>query len=138
MQVLALRLKVNKASPIMALHIEGKQNAISDVPLRSFGSTPAWHRESDLKFLTLFSSLFTLPYQNSWTGFHLNSKVVMHVISMLRTRHSNLEEWHRLPKTGTHAGIIGLPMSNLWNGPISTEYPVWTSVLMSHGICGKG
>ena len=31
-QVLALRLKVNKASPITALHIEGKQNAISDVP----------------------------------------------------------------------------------------------------------
>jgi hypothetical protein len=31
-QVLALRLKVNKASPITALHIEGKQTAISDVP----------------------------------------------------------------------------------------------------------
>ncbi len=113
-QVLALRLKANKASPITALHIEGKKNAISDVPLRSFGSTPAWHHESDSKFLTLFNSLFPLPYQNSWTGFHLNSKVVMRVIFTLRTRHSDLEEWRRLPRTGTHTGIIGPPMSNLW------------------------
>jgi hypothetical protein len=113
-QALALWLKASKTCPITALHIEGKQNAISDVPSRSFGSNPAWHRNSDLDFLTLFNSLFPLPSQNSWTGFHLNSKVVMRVISTLRMQHSDLEEWHRLPRTGTQAGIIGTPMSNLW------------------------
>jgi hypothetical protein len=115
-QALALRLKASKTCPITitTLHIEGKQNAISDVPSRSFGSNPAWHRDSDLDFLTLFNSLFPLPSQNSRTGFHLNSKVVMRLISTLRTQHSDLEEWRRLPRTGTHTGIIGTPMSNLW------------------------
>ena len=112
-QALALRLKASRTCPIMALHIEGKRNAISDVPSRSFSSNLAWHHESDSDFLTLFNSLFPLPSQNSWTGFCLNSKVVMRVISMLRTQHSDLEEWRRLPKTGTHVGIIGMPMSNL-------------------------
>jgi hypothetical protein len=98
----------------MALHIEGKRNAISDVPSQSFGSNPAWHCTSDTKFLTLFNSIFPLPLQNSWTGFHLSSKVIMRVISTLRTWHSDLEEWRRLPKIGNHVGTIGTPTSNLW------------------------
>ncbi len=113
-QALALRLKSNKTCPLIALHIEGKRNAISDVPSRSFGSNPAWHCTSDTDFLTLFNSLFPLPSQNSWTGFHLSSRVVMRVISTLQMRHSDLEEWRRLPKIGTHVGTIGTPMSNLW------------------------
>jgi hypothetical protein len=51
-QALALRLKSNKTCPLMALHIEGKWNAISDVPSRSFGSNPTWHCTSDTDFLT--------------------------------------------------------------------------------------
>jgi hypothetical protein len=113
-QALALRLKSNKTCPLTVLHIEGKRNAILDVPSRSFGSNPAWHCTSDTKFLTLFNSLFHLPFQNYWTGFHLSSKVVMHVISTLQKRHSNLEEWRRLPELGDRVGTIGTPTSNLW------------------------
>jgi len=41
---LALQIKTNKTCPLTTtLHIEGKLNSISDVPSRSFVSTPAWH-----------------------------------------------------------------------------------------------
>ena len=113
-QALALWIKTNKTCPLTTLHIEGKRNSISDVPSRSFGSTPAWHCTSDESFLTLFNSLFPLPSQNSWTGFRLNSKVVMRVISTLRTQYSDLEGWRRLPKIGNHVGTTGACMSNLW------------------------
>jgi hypothetical protein len=68
-QALALRIKTNKTCHFTTLHIKGKLNSNSDVPSRSFGSTPAWHCTSDKSFLTLFNSLFPLPSQNSWTGF---------------------------------------------------------------------
>ena len=113
-QALALRIKTNKTCPLTTLHIEGKLNSISDVPSRSFGSTPAWHCTLDESFLTLFNSLFPLPSQNSWTGFRLNSKVVVHVIFTLRMQHSNLEGWHRLPKIGSHVGTTSACTSNLW------------------------
>ncbi len=52
--------------------------------------------------------------QNTWTGFWLISKVVIHVISMLRTQHSDLEGWRRLPKIGSHVGTTDARTSNLW------------------------
>jgi len=52
--------------------------------------------------------------QNSWTGFRMNSKVVMRMISTLQTQHSDLEGWRRLPKIGIHVGTTGVRMSNLW------------------------
>ncbi len=113
-QALALRIKTNKTCPLTTLHIEGKRNSTSDVPSRSFGSTPAWHCTSDESFLTLFNSLFPLPSQNSWTGSRLNSKVVMRVISMLRMQHSDLEGWRRLPKIRNHIGTTGACFFNLW------------------------
>ena len=71
-------------------------------------------RQPDESFLTLFNCLFPLPPQNSWTGFRLNSKVVMRVISTLRTQHSDLEGWRRLPKIKNHVGTTGARTSNLW------------------------
>ena len=90
-QALALRIKAQRTCPLTTLHIEGKRNAIADVPSRSFGSNPAWHCPTDSEFLTLFNSTFPLPSQNSWTGFHLTSKIAMRVISTLRTKHTDLE-----------------------------------------------
>ena len=113
-QALALRIKTNKTCPLTTSHIEGKLNSISYVPSRSFGSTRAWHCTSDESFLTLLNTLFPLPLQNSWTGFWLNSKVVVRVISTLRTQHSDLEGWRRLPKIGSHVGTTGARTSNLW------------------------
>ena len=113
-QALAYRIKANKICPLTTLHIKGKLNSISDVPSRSFSSTPAWHCTSVKSFLTLFTLLFPLRLQYSWTGFQLNSKVVVHVMFTLWTQHSDLEGWRRLPKIGSHVGTIGAPTSNLW------------------------
>lgn len=53
---LALRLKVCRVSPLHPLHIAGRDNAITDVPSRSFGSEPLWHCKSDAELLTLFNT----------------------------------------------------------------------------------
>ena len=133
-QALALRIKTNKTCPLTTLHIKGKLNLISDVPSRSFGSTPAWHCTLDESFLTLSNSLFPLPLQNFWTGFRLNSKVVMGVISMLRMQHLDLEGWRRLPKIGSHVGTNGARMSTSGSGPIFTDYPPRITLQVPHGI----
>ncbi len=39
-QVLAMHLKIHWACPLTPMHIEGKRNAIADIPLRLFGSNP--------------------------------------------------------------------------------------------------
>jgi hypothetical protein len=135
-QALALWIKTNKTCPLTTLHIEGKLNSISDVPSRSFGSTPVWHCTLGESFLTLFNSLFPLPLQNSWTGFRLNSKVVMHMISTLRTHHSDLEGWHRLPKIGSHLGTTGARTSNLLEWIHIYRLPLWTTLQVPHGIRG--
>jgi hypothetical protein len=113
-QAMALRLKLQCACPLTPVHIEGKRNAISDVPSQSFGSNPAWKCDRDAELLTLFNPLFPLPDQKSWTVFCLNCKVVMRVTSALRTKPFNLAEWRQLPKVGRHVGEIGAPISNLW------------------------
>ena len=41
-QALALRLKIQWACPLTTIHIEGKQNTISNVPSRLFGRNPVW------------------------------------------------------------------------------------------------
>jgi hypothetical protein len=113
-QALALRIKIGGACPLTVIHIEGKRNEIADVPLRSFGSNPAWECDTHEKFLTMFNSMFSLPQQTSWTVFHLNYKVVMRVISALQIGHFDLEEWRRLPEVGKHVGKIGAPIADLW------------------------
>ena len=113
-QALALRLKIQRACPLTTIHIEGKRNAISDVPSRSFGSNPVWQCANSDELLTLFNPMFPLPTQTSWTVFHLNCEVVTCVTSTLRTKPFALEDWRRLPRVGRHVGKIGVPMSNLW------------------------
>jgi hypothetical protein len=83
-QALALRAKQQKACPFMPIHIEGKRNAIADIPSRSFGSNPTWHCDTEDKLLTLFNLTFPLPLQKLWTVFCLSSKAVTRVISALR------------------------------------------------------
>jgi hypothetical protein len=122
-QALALRLKTQRACPLTPIHIEGKRNTISDILSRSFGSTPAWHCDSDTALLTLFNDMFPLPNQSSWTVFHLNCKVVTRVTSALRMQHFALDDWRLLPKTGRHVGEIGARTSNLWG---------WIRTLLTH------
>jgi hypothetical protein len=122
-QALALQLKIQRACMLTPIHIEGKRNAISDVPSRSFRSNPAWHCKTDAALLTLFNPMFPLPNQNSWTVFQLNCKVVIRVTSALRMTHFAVDDWRRLPKSGWHVGKIGVRMSNLWE---------WIRTLITH------
>ncbi len=115
-QALALQLKIQCVCPLTPIHIEGKCNAISDVPSQSFGSNPAWKCDMDADLLTLFNPMFPLPHQYLWTVFHLNCEVVMHVTSALQTMHFTLDDWRRLPRSGRHVGKIGAHTSNLWGG----------------------
>jgi hypothetical protein len=124
-QALALRLKIQRVCPLTPIHIEGKCNAILDVPSRSFGSNPAWKCDTDADLLTLFNPMFPLPHQNSWTVFHLNYEVVMRVTSALRMRHFALDNWRRLPRSGQHVGKIGAHMSALWG---------WIRTLTTHPL----
>ena len=113
-RAMALRMKLRGACPITPVHIPGVENAMTDIPSRSFGSVLEWFCKTDTDLLTLFNTRFPLPGQASWTVFRMTSKVFMRVISVLRMRDIALEEWRRLPKTGVHIGSIGAPMSHLW------------------------
>jgi hypothetical protein len=92
-QALALRLKTQHACPLTPMYIEGKRNAISDVPSLSFGSNPKWTCKTDEDLLTLFNSMFPLQMQKSWTLYHPNCGVVTHVISILQMKPFALDNW---------------------------------------------
>jgi hypothetical protein len=70
LRALALRMKLWQVSPLTTLHIEGKKNAMTDIPSRSFGSVLKWFCRTDKDLLTLFNATFPFPDQNTWTVFH--------------------------------------------------------------------
>ena len=123
LRALALRLKMQGACPLTPLHVAGKQNAMTDIPSRSFGSEPKWHCKSDSDLLTLFNSTFPLPNQTSWTVFRLTSDMLTRVISILRMKAFTMDEWRRLPKIGKHTGTIGPAMSHLWEWTLTYRIP---------------
>jgi len=113
-RALSLRLKFRQASPLSPLHIPGKQNMITDVPSRSFGSVPAWHWKSLLEFQTHFNSMFPLPSQHSWAVFVLSYAICMKVVCVLRMQASTLDAWRRLPRIGRYIGATGPALFGLW------------------------
>ena len=92
-RALALWLKACNISPLTPLHIAGTNNAITDVPSRSFGSEPRWQCTTDDAFLTMFNKMFPLPLQNLWTNFHISSKTHIRMISVLRMMVFSMDEW---------------------------------------------
>lgn len=119
LRVLSMRLKMAKASPLVPMHIPGPQNAISDIPSRSFGRKAEWHCRTDVEFLTLFESKFILPKQNSWTIFHLPDDICTRTISILLQQGTDLAAWHQRSKPKTNIGRRGFPMQNLWEWTLS-------------------
>lgn len=119
LRALALRLKKTGASPLTPLHIAGKNNAMTDIPSRSFGSEPQWHCKTDTDLLNLFNKTFPLPNQASWTVYSPTNAICMRVLSVLQMKHSSMEEWRRLPKRGRHTGARGAPSSSLWEWTLS-------------------
>ena len=122
LRILAIRLRKNRASPLITRHIAGKRNALGDVPSRSYGWKASWHYENDDDFLTFFNSRFPLPKQNSWTGFRLNDEVVSKVMRKLLTQGSPMAEWRLLPTLGAKYGPNGWPTANL-----SECLRIWTA-----------
>ena len=122
-RALALRLKVKQCCPLTPLHVAGTRNSMADMASRSFGRVPKWYCKTQDDFSRLFNSLFPLPLQNTWNIFHLNNKLFMRVISILRMKDSTLAEWQRIPKIGQNIGTAGAPMSNLWAWTLSLNAP---------------
>ena len=122
-RALALRLQLQRASPLTPLHIAGANNAMTDIPSRSFGSEPKWHCKTDADLLHLFNSSFPLPNQASWTVFHPSSAIATKLISVLRMRPFTMDDWRRLPTAGKNIGNVGKPMSHLWDWTHSYRRP---------------
>jgi len=119
LRAMALRMKMRGAAPLTALHIPGKQNAMTDIPSRSWGSNPKWHCKDDTDLLALFNTTFPLPSQASWTVFHPTNAICMKILSVLRMKAISMEEWRQPGKIGKHIGTIGVPTSHLWEWTLS-------------------
>jgi hypothetical protein len=100
LRALTLRMKTKQASPLTMLHIAGQENAMTDIPSRSFGSKKCWYCKNDDELLTLFNATYPLPEQNCWTVFQISFAIRMRVISVLRMQAFGMAEWRRLPKLG--------------------------------------
>ncbi len=101
------------------MHIPGVENALTDIPSRSFGSVLEWHCHMDKDLLTLFNKKNSPPTQASWTCFQFNTNVTTRMISVLQMKDITLAEWQRLPKIGRHIGQTGRHMSGLWDWTLS-------------------
>ena len=95
---LMLRLKKAGASPLTPLHIYGEENAMTDLPLRSFGSNIYWFCKNDTDLLNLFNKNPPFPNQASRTVFGPSNKLIMKIISVLRMQNFEIGEWLQLKK----------------------------------------
>ncbi|KAL7525321.1 hypothetical protein ACHAXR_003320 [Thalassiosira sp. AJA248-18] len=109
LRVLAIRLRKNRASPLVTRHIAGERNSLGDIPSRSFGYKAEWNFEKDNDFLEFFNTSFPLPSQNCWTGFRLDDGVCSKVMRELLTQGSPMAEWRQLPTLGKKYGRSGKP-----------------------------
>jgi hypothetical protein len=107
LRALTLRMKLKQVSPLTTLHIEGKKNAMTDIPSRLFGSELKWFCKSSDELLTLFNKSFPFPDQNTWTVFRPSREIESRIFSSLQMQVLRMEEWHRLQKLGRFTGEIG-------------------------------
>ncbi len=134
-RALALRLKLKGTCPITPLRIAGKENSMTDIPLRSFGSEPKWLCKSNPELLTLFNTLLPFPNQNSGTVFQIFYAVGTRVTSVLQTKDFTLDKWRRLPKEGNLVGRAEQPMLRLWEWTLSHRTPrLWSESASSKGL----
>ena len=62
LRVLAIWMRVNRASPFATKHLAGVKNMLGGIPSQSFGYNAKWHFENDNDFLAFFNSEFPLPF----------------------------------------------------------------------------
>ena len=113
LRILTIRLRKNRASPLVTRQLAGYRNALGDIPSRSYGYKAAWHFCNNTDFWTFFNESFPLPSQNLWTGFRLDDKVVTKVMRELLTQGSSMDEWIQLTTLGRKYGNNGRTKSSL-------------------------
>ena len=126
LRALAFRVAKAEASPLTPLHIPGKENAMTDIPSRSFGSEPKWHCPFDEDLLRLYNASFPLK-QNSWTVFTPSAALTTKVTYVLRMQVSTLAEWRNLKSAGRFTSAIGAVTSGLWGLTLSYRTPPTTT-----------
>jgi hypothetical protein len=144
LRILAIRMRVKRASPLVTKHLAGERNHLGDMPSRSFGYNAKWHCERDIEFLALFNQTFPLPAQNSWTGFQIDPRVSRKCISELLTGGSPMEEWRQLPTLGSEYGQSGRPSARItecvraWTGKTLKQSPGWRRDSEGKSGVGRG
>lgn len=143
-RALALRLRANRASPLITLSISGPENVMADVASRCFGKHSAkgiTFTVPDDDFLLMFDDRFPLPQDASWQAFRLSNKLATLIFSELRGKTSTLGSWLRITMRGSDIGTIGHDSSNrsiTWTpslrmSPPSNESPSWGPSLDGSG-----
>jgi hypothetical protein len=130
---LTLCLNINKTYLLTPMLILGVENALTDIPSCLFGSVKEWECKTDNKLLSLFNQKFPLPNQASWTVFHFNTAMTMHMTSTLGI---TLAEWQQLYKIRKHNGEIRPNMSYLWDWTLSYRGAVHKKSACPHRVCG--
>ena len=103
-RALAFRQHVHRTSPLITIHIPGKENLMADAASRSFDDTQ--FTKSNKSFFDTFISIFSLQ-KNSWEEYTLPNKIFLRVISCLRGQQLAMESWQRTTTKGTNTGNIG-------------------------------
>lgn len=108
-RALAFRFCDNKASPLVPMHIAGKDNPLGDLPSRSFKA----RREAgnfdldDVQFLTKFNHDFPLLQETSWLLLRMHTKISSLVFTLLCSQTLSAGSWLRLKKSACDIGSIG-------------------------------
>ena len=123
LRALSLKLKMKGASPLTPFQIYGKQNAMTDIPSRLFGSAPKWNCKTDNDLLFLFNKDFPPPNKASWTVFHPSKEISTKRLSVLRMEVTTMEEWDRLGKIRNRTGEIFAPLLHLWEWILRYRIP---------------
>ena len=124
-RVLDLLERVERALPLVAVHVSGYLNLLGDIPFSYLGYSKQWHCTNDSEFLSLIKSKFPLPYQCSYQGFRLSFALSTKVISEFGKKAYLIGEWKRLQIIGKSFGGSGVPIANslemtcTWNKSMS-------------------
>ena len=122
-RAITLRLKKVGASLLTSLNISGEENAMTDIPSRSFGSNISWFCKNDTDLLNLFNKNFPLPNQASWNVLSPSNSVSMKVISVLWMQHLEMFKWLQIRKERKHVGKIGVTLSDIWDWSLGYRMP---------------
>jgi hypothetical protein len=136
-RALALQLVANKCCPLMPQYISGSKNAMTDIPLHSFGSLPRWHFKTEHQLLTFLNDNFPLPQQKLWMVYCPIIELGMQVISVLRTRVPCWQTGGNYRRQGIMLEQLGCLCCTCGSGPFATGSPLGNKKQTPHRICAE-